>query len=329
MSSNTINSTNPTIIPVDKPKRTKKVNKNPEENKNEFIEVKEDKPKKVDKVVKPKKSKKNDKLVANDVETDKPIDNVETDKPVDNIETDKPVDNIETDKLVADVLESKKPKKSSKVAEPKTGDKKEKPKRKPKNSKKDESKSEKLDNSTNPTLTESKVTSLNNVKSDSENDNDSNNIVASNVNDVNLEKLLDEKKKEWTNITAQINTINQERERLELEQKNLVKELNELMKKLQNDEVDNVFVLEQNNQVQLPKEKVTKKDIIAMNAVSDTSDSDTDSELDTVISKPKLNCKKNTRVKTMTNKTLQPPVKSLKKSKKIIDVESSDDSDSD
>ena len=57
MSSNTINSTNPTI-PVDKPKRTKKVNKNPEENKNGFIEVKEDKPKKVDKVVKPKKSKK-------------------------------------------------------------------------------------------------------------------------------------------------------------------------------------------------------------------------------------------------------------------------------
>ena len=95
------------------------------------------------------------------------------------------------------------------------------------------------------------------------------------------------------------------------------------MKKLQNDDVDNVFVLEQTNQIKLPKEKVNKNNIIAMNADSETSDSESDSnsDLDNVISKPRLNCKKN---KTPL-KTLQPPVKSLKKSKKIIDVESSDD----
>ena len=152
-------------------------------------------------------------------------------------------------------------------------------------------------------------------------------FVSNNV-DENLEKLLDEKKKEWADITARIHTLNQDRENLELLQKNLVKELTELMNKLQKDEVNNGFILEKKSQDNLTKTKPNKKEIIAMDADSDTSDSDSDSESEDEVVKPKLNCKKDTKLVKTTKNLGKSSAKSLKKKPALANDESSD-SDSD
>jgi hypothetical protein len=288
------------------------------------------------KVVKPKKSRKTEKVV----ETDKVV------KPRKSKKTEKVV---EPEIVEPEIVGLDKTNKDDKVVK-----------------KKVVRKSKKTDNVVEPetviaepvisTLeTECKVISKINVESEPESECDSklykisqhiNNIPdpIANENNTNLEILLDEKKKEWAIITAQINTLNQDRDRLELEQKNLVKELTELMNKLQNDDVSNSFVLEQTNMV-------NKKEIIAMDADSDSSDSNSESESDseskaTKVSKPKLNCKKQNKQQIKTtkghaitkekthngmatdNNTLECeklPVKNTKKFKKNIDVESSDD----
>jgi hypothetical protein len=273
-------------------------------NTEDKVEVKKSK-----KVVKSRKSKKDDKVETDNVETDK----VETDK----VETDK----VETDK-------GKKSKKTKDNSEKVVKVKK-------------ESKVVKTKKST--VQSDNKTLSKDNVKSDSESEKEKkddlnktiqNNMHVSNDNDVNtnLELLLNEKKKEWANITAQINILNQDRDRLELEQKNLVKELTELMSKLQTDEVTNGFILEQTNKISVPKEIISTD----VNSVSSDSDSDSDSELDSKNSKPKLNCKKYKSKPSQLvgiskeTKTSQVAGRKSKKLKKIVDVESSDsDSDSD
>jgi len=305
-------------------KKSKKVNKvveptdnnvvvdSTDNNIEDKVEVKKSK-----KVVKSRKSKKDDK-----VETDK----VETD----NVEPDK----VETDNVEPDKVETDKGKKSKK-----TKDNSEKVVKVKK-----ESKVVKTKKST--VQSDNKTLSKDNVKSDSESEKEKkddldktiqNNMHVSNDNDVNtnLELLLNEKKKEWANITAQINILNQDRDRLELEQKNLVKELTELMSKLQTDEVTNGFVLEQTNKISVPKEIISTD----VNSVSSDSDSESDSDLDSKNSKPKLNCKKYTKSKSKLSqlvgisketKTSQVAGRKSKKIKKIVDVESSDsDSDSD
>ena len=266
-------------------------------NTEDKVEVKKSK-----KVVKSRKSKKDDKVETDKVETDK----VETDK---GKKSKKTKDNSE--KVV-------KVKKESKVVKTKKS----------------------------TVQSDNKTLSKDNVKSDSESEKEKkddlnktiqNNMHVSNDNDVNtnLELLLNEKKKEWANITAQINILNQDRDRLELEQKNLVKELTELMSKLQTDEVTNGFVLEQTNKISVPKEIISTD----VNSVSSDSDSDSDSDLDSKNSKPKLNCKKYTKSKSKPSqladisketKTSQVAGRKSKKLKKIVDVESSDsDSDTD
>ena len=295
-------------------KKSKKVNKvveptdnnvvvdSTDNNIEDKVEVKKSK-----KVVKSRKSKKDDKVETDKVETD----NVEPDK----VETDKGKKSKKTKDNSEKVV---KVKKESKVVKTKKS----------------------------TVQSDNKTLSKDNVKSDSESEKEKkddldktiqNNMHVSNDNDVNtnLELLLNEKKKEWANITAQINILNQDRDRLELEQKNLVKELTELMSKLQTDEVTNGFVLEQTNKISVPKEIISTD----VNSVSSDSDSESDSDLDSKNSKPKLNCKKYTKSKSKLSqlvgisketKTSQVAGRKSKKIKKIVDVESSDsDSDSD
>jgi hypothetical protein len=144
-----------------------------------------------------------------------------------------------------------------------------------------------------------------------------------------LENLLNEKKQEWAIITAQIHAITQERERLEIEQKNLVRELTELMSKLKKDTVNEGFTFESpsNKTSNKSNGKSLKQEIISMDAESDsdTSDSDSDSDSDD----GKLKTKKGKVAKPIV-KTTKGPAKGLKLSKpgdSDSDSESDEDSD--
>lgn len=87
-----------------------------------------------------------------------------------------------------------------------------------------------------------------------------------------LEKLLESKKNYWASITKEISAITEERDRLEVIQRNLLSELSELMSKLQKNDSPNTFILE----------KKETKNILAINDDTDgtTPESDDSDESD-------------------------------------------------
>jgi hypothetical protein len=87
-----------------------------------------------------------------------------------------------------------------------------------------------------------------------------------------LEKLLESKKNYWASITKEISAITEERDRLEVIQRNLLSELSELMSKLQKNDSPNTFILE----------KKETKNILAINDDTDgtTQESDDSDESD-------------------------------------------------
>jgi hypothetical protein len=149
--------------------------------------------------------------------------------------------------------------------------------------------------------------------------NNSDNEVAESESCVNseIEVILEQKKKEWANITAQIHAINAQREALEIEQKKLIKDLTDLMMRLQNEyQEDDIIesksksssskvVPTQNvekvkttgsDQVKVSNTKM-KKEIISLNADSDSSsesENSNDEESESEDEKPKLFASKQT-----------------------------------
>jgi hypothetical protein len=142
------------------------------------------------------------------------------------------------------------------------------------------------------------------------------------TSEATLENLLEEKKKEWASITAQSLTINQERERLENEQKRLVKELTELMNKLKKETTEG-FTFDSATKTPKTASKTLKKEIISMDAESDSESETSESESDSD-DKPKLVAKKGK--KTAPVKTTKGG-KGLNLKKPDSDSESAEDSD--
>ena len=87
--------------------------------------------------------------------------------------------------------------------------------------------------------------------------------------------MLDEKKEQIAKLSVQIQNVNIERERLNDEQKSLLKELTNMLNKFESNGLNAGFKLEE--AVSIPTKMVTKNIIMASDSDS-SSDSDSDSD---------------------------------------------------
>ena len=144
-----------------------------------------------------------------------------------------------------------------------------------------------------------------------------------------IEKLLQEKKKEWASITTQIHEINVKREQLEVEQKRLVKELTELMNKLERDPTTEGFTLDSATPKHATKStsKPVKKEIISMDVESESETSEDESESESEDERPEILPKKGAGKKVPVVKTTKGASKALKLTKSDSNSESDEDSD--
>jgi hypothetical protein len=118
-----------------------------------------------------------------------------------------------------------------------------------------------------------------------------------------VEKLLEEKKKEWANVATQIHALNAKRDQLEIEQKNIVKELTDLMNKLR-PSVEG-FILDSSvpKNVNKSTSKIVKKEIIPMDAESESETTEDEEESESEDKRPELLPKKGANKKIFDNKT--------------------------
>jgi hypothetical protein len=156
-------------------------------------------------------------------------------------------------------------------------------------------------------------------------------------NDENLvtevERILDEKKREWATITTHIYEITIKREALEEDQKRLIKELTELMNRLKKDvPVIEGITIDSITPKNIPKpvSKLARKEIISTDSETESKTDSSDSESsDSESEKEKLVLPKKGTVKKEPVKKTKGIPKALQLSKSASESESDSDENSD